>query len=207
MYTLEQALEALLFVAPEPVSLDRLLSALEPDFPDLDPGSLQAACLRLNALYAQTGRVFRIRPLAGGWELRTEPEFGPLIERFLAEDRRVSLSPAAMEVLAIIAYRQPITRPEIEAIRGAGAEHALRRLLELDLIRVVGRKTEIGRPLLYATTDRFLAHFGLQSLDDLPKLRELESLLSEEHAHAAGQTAPTTMAEDLSSAPSADSGA
>lgn len=176
MRELERALEALLFVAPEPVSVAQLLEALAPDFPDLAAEHIEAACARLNALYAETGRSFRIRAVAGGLELRTEPEFGALLERFLGQRRSVRLSPAALEVLAIIAYQQPITRAEIEQIRGASAEHALRRLLELDLIRIAGRKAEIGRPLLYATTPRFLAHFGLRSLEDLPKLPELGEL-------------------------------
>jgi segregation and condensation protein B len=113
-----------------------------------------------------------LQQLDGGVQLTTAPEAAPHVERFLGLQARVHLSQAALETVAIVAYRQPITRPEIEAIRGVGSDSVLRTLLKAGLIDRVGRADDVGRPFLYGTTPEFLQHFGLQSLDDLPTLGE-----------------------------------
>jgi segregation and condensation protein B len=112
-------------------------------------------------------------------QLTTAPEAAPSIERFLGLEARIHLSQAALEALAIIAYRQPATRPAIEAIRGVGSDSVLRTLLSAGLIERVGRADAVGRPFLYGTTAVFLQHFGLQSLDDLPELEEDGKMVSE----------------------------
>jgi segregation and condensation protein B len=132
--------------------------------------SVRAALDQLNREYEQTGRAFRAQRVAGGWQLLTLPALGPLISR-LHQDRRESrLSQPALETLAIIAYRQPIMRAEIEAIRGVACGEVLRALLERRLVRITGRAEQLGRPMLYGTTGQFLKIFGLPGLDALPPL-------------------------------------
>ena len=124
----------------------------------------------LNRAYDDTGRTFRIERLAGGWQLLTRPEFGDLLAVLHSDRQLARLSQAALETLAIIAYRQPIMRAEIEAIRGVACGEVLRGLLERRLIKITGRAEELGRPTLYGTTKDFLKTFGLSGLDDLPPL-------------------------------------
>lgn len=163
-------LESVLFVAEEPVSTRRLAQALE-----VTPESVERALLDLSACY--DGRGLRLQRLDDGVQLTTAPEAAPHVERFLGLELRVHLSQAALEALAIVAYRQPITRPEIEAIRGVGSDSVLRTLLSAGLIDRVGRADAVGRPFLYGTTPAFLQHFGLQSLDELPKLDEDDDMV------------------------------
>jgi segregation and condensation protein B len=132
-----------------------------------------AALEELNAHYSHSGRAFRIERLAGGWQMLTLPAFGPVLHR-LHDDRQQSrLSQPALETLSIIAYRQPIMRAEIEAIRGVASGEVLRSLLERRLVKIVGRAEELGRPMLYGTTREFLKVFGLASLEDLPAVKGL----------------------------------
>ena len=127
-----------------------------------------AAIDELNAHYEQTGRSFRAERLAGGWQLLTLPDFGPLMTRLHRERQQSRLSPAAVETLAIIAYRQPVLRAQIEAVRGVACGDILRGLLERRLIKIAGRAPDLGRPMLYGTTREFLRVFGLSGTDDLP---------------------------------------
>ncbi len=167
---LERALEALLFAAGRVVSRKEMLRI----FSEVEPGELQAALERLRKRYQ--GRGVRLTEVAGGFRLETEPRFAPYIRR-LKGGSPPKLSRAALETLAIIAYKQPITKAEIEAVRGVDSAGALRSLLEKGLIRIMGRKDVPGRPILYATTTKFLEVFGLKDLRDLPKLKELEDVL------------------------------
>ncbi len=137
--------------------------------------SIAEAIEQLNASYEQSGRVFRARKIAGGWQLMTLPELAPLVARLHKEHRETRLSQPSLETLSIIAYRQPIMRAEIEAIRGVACGEVLRALLERRLIKIVGRAEQLGRPMLYGTTPHFLKTFGLPGLDALPSL-EGESL-------------------------------
>ena len=169
-----QIIEALLFASDAPLSAEDLARGEE----DLDADAVERAIADLRRDYEQQGRAFQIYQLAGGYQLLTRPEYSPHLERFETVPRNTRLSGAALEVLAIIAYRQPIGRSEVEEIRGVGSSHVLRTLQELGLIDVVARGEGLGRPLLYGTTGRFLEHFGFASLDDLPKPDELPVVLA-----------------------------
>ncbi len=173
---LMQALEAVLFVADEPLSASQLVALWREAFDvSITEADVETAIAALNATYEATGRVFRIYTWAGGYRLATIPAITPLLQ-FYKKTEKVKLTQPLLETLAIIAYRQPITKPEIDHLRGVDAEHALNRLQELELIQVVGRSDTIGRPLLYGTTQRFLDHFGLPSLQQLPPLPSIEAL-------------------------------
>lgn len=159
------ALEALLFAADAPVELARLAEVL-----GLAPEATRRAVEALREACDAPGRGLVLVEVAGGFRLVTRPELAPVLVRFQRLAGRSRLSRAALETLAIIAYRQPISRGEIEQLRGVGAESVLTHLLERRLIRVVGRKAAPGRPILYGTTRAFLEHFGLRDLGDLPPL-------------------------------------
>jgi segregation and condensation protein B len=164
--SLEAAVEALLFVADSPVSTGRLAEALQ-----VTPGQVERALDDLKATYAERG--LRLQRAGNRVQLITAPEIAPFIECFLGLEVRTRLSQAALETLAIIAYRQPITRPEIEAIRGVGSDSVLRTLVSLGLIDEVGRAPTVGHPILYGTTFEFLQHFGLRNLEEMPPLGEV----------------------------------
>ncbi len=157
------ALEALLFTATEPVEPARLARAL-----GFTEGQLRLAVDGLRARYAGEESGIELVEVAGGLMLGTKPAFAPLLEEMGRRREPAPLSRAALETLAIVAYRQPVPRPEIEAIRGVNCESPLRTLLDRGLIRPVGRREAPGRPTLYGTTDAFLRAFGLRHLGDLP---------------------------------------
>ena len=173
-----QIIEALLFASDAPLSATDLARGEE----ELSDGDVVAAIETLRAEYEREGRAFQVYEIAGGYQLLTRPEYSPHLERFETVPQSTRVSGAALEVLAIIAYRQPIGRSEVEDIRGVGSSHVLRTLQELGLIDVVGRGEGLGRPLLYGTTARFLDHFGFASLDDLPRPDELPVVLVERRA-------------------------
>ncbi|MHC4430068.1 MAG: SMC-Scp complex subunit ScpB [Planctomycetota bacterium] len=159
--------EAVLLTTERPLSDQRLADLLGIG------GKGAAARVRetideLNAEYEQSGRSFRAEHVAGGWQLMTTPEYGPLLERQHHQKQEFRLSQAALETLAIIAYRQPIMRAEIEAIRGVACGEVVRGLMERRLVRVAGRAEQLGRPLLYGTTPQFLKVFGIGATDELP---------------------------------------
>lgn len=161
--SLISGLEALLFAAPGPAALSQLAEAL-----GAETAEVEAALGQLQHEYL--GRGLRLQTLRGRAQLTTAPEFGDQVQRFLQLDNRSRLSRAALEVLAIISYRQPITRPDIDAIRGVNSDTSLRTLLRHGLIEETGRDPGPGRPILYATGTEFLQHFGLSSLEELPEL-------------------------------------
>lgn len=156
-------LEGLLFVAAEPVSLTQLGTVL-----DLTPAKMKAALDELDETLAPRG--LRIQTHRNRVQLTTAPQLAPLIETFLGLDATSKLSPAALEALSIIAYRQPVTRPQVDAIRGVNSDGVMRSLLAKGLIQESGRADGPGRPILYGTTPEFLQHFGIASLLDLPAL-------------------------------------
>ena len=162
---LKKALECVLFVATKPLPLEEIARILQVP--------LDEALMLLNELAVEYERRsgLAIVEVAGGWRMVTRPEFAAYISR-LHPSQRIRLSRGSLEVLAIIAYHQPITRPEIEQLRGVDSSAAIQSLLEHGLIQVVGYKETVGRPRLYATTQKFLELFGLRSLDELPPLRE-----------------------------------
>lgn len=157
-------LEAAMFLAREPLTTRRLAKLAR-----LQDGTRARVLLReLRRLHDAAGTAFRIEHIAGGYQLLTRGAFGPWVRRLLDQPSASRLSPAALETLAIVAYRQPVTRAEIEAIRGVGSEEMLRHLLERDYVAVGGRAEDLGRPNVYVTTRRFLGAFGLARIEDLP---------------------------------------
>jgi segregation and condensation protein B len=178
------ALEALLFASDAPLELERLGEVLA-----LGPEDTRAAVEALRASCEVPGRGLALVEVAGGVRLVTRPELLPVLLRLQRLRLRSRLSRAALETLAIIAYRQPISRSEIEQLRGVGAEGVLTHLLERRLVRVVGRKAAPGRPILYGTTREFLEHFGLRALGDLPPF-EVEGIVFPRAAGLAGGDAP-----------------
>lgn len=136
---------------------------------------IRAAIATLNDEYAATGRAFRIEAVAGGFRFMTLARFAPVVENFLGKRERTALSRAAVETLAIIAYKQPLTRATLEAIRGVACGEVLRTLVDRRLVTITGRAEELGRPMLYGTTKQFLEAFGLSSLKDLPTMEEFRA--------------------------------
>ena len=159
--------EALILGSPEPVSAQRL-AEIVPGVRAAQVGDLVG---EINAAYAEQRRAFEVVEAAGGYQLRTLAEFAPYLQQTLAS-RPLRLSQAALETLAVVAYRQPVTRAEIEHVRGVDVGAVLRSLLDRRLVRIAGHREVPGRPLLYATTRRFLEVFGLARLEDLPTLRD-----------------------------------
>jgi segregation and condensation protein B len=176
--SLPTLIEALLFVSQDPVSLERLIEALPEDSPE----DIEKALEELREGYASRGDGIRINRSAGGWMFETVPELDPWIRRFLRQDRRGRLSPAALETLSSIAYHQPVTLAEISALRGVDSTHSLKTLLQKKLVKITGRRHSPGKPLIYRTTQRFLTYFGLDSLKDLPSQEEIAKILDEEKA-------------------------
>jgi segregation and condensation protein B len=166
--------EALILSAPEPIPAARIADVV----PRCKASDVPGIVEELNAEYAEQRRAFEIWEVAGGYQLRTLAEYAPYLQQ-VQRARPLRLSRAALETLAIVAYRQPVTRAEIEHIRGVDVGAVLRSLLERKLARIAGHREVPGRPMLYATTRRFLEVFGLASLEDLPTLRDLEEIAPE----------------------------
>ncbi len=178
-----QAVEALIFASDHPVTADRLSQVIDEvsGLIDGNTGLIADSIDALNEQYKEEGRVFRIEKWAGGYRMATIAEVAPYLKSSFREEKSNRLSPSLMEALAVVAYRQPVTRPEVDFVRGVNSDYSLRRLLDYGLIDVVGRSDSVGRPLVYGTTDSFLEQFGLSSLEDLPTLREIEELLDDPH--------------------------
>jgi len=171
MENLKSIVESLLFVAENPLSIDQLQATV----PEVSTDEIRQALQDLKDSYTARNGGFVIHEVAGGYQFRTRPEFKEWIRRLL-QPKPPKLSKPAMETLAIIAYRQPILRSEIEHVRGVDSANSLRILLERKLIRVLGRREIPGRPLVYATTTKFLETFDLRDLKDLPTLKEIADL-------------------------------
>jgi len=182
----EQIVEAVLFASDAPLRAEEIARADE----SLDEDIVERALQGLQALYQEDERAFEIAEVAEGFQLLTRPEFAPYLERFDTVPRPSRLSGPALETLAIIAYRQPIGRVEIEYIRGVSSSGVIRTLQDRALVEVVGRAEGLGRPLLYGTTTRFLEHFGFRSLEDLPRTDELPVVLRDRRALTEDQATP-----------------
>ena len=163
--------EAVLFALDQPLSPQRLtkLAGLT------TPGDARRLVQRLNELYAADDSAFRVAEIAGGYQLLTDPALRPHLDRVAADQVELRLSPPALETLTIVAYRQPIGRADVEAIRGVQCGEILTALIDRSLIRVAGREESLGRPYLYGTTKRFLQLFGLRSLHELPAAERLQA--------------------------------
>lgn len=185
MENLKSIVEAVIFASDIPLSLKQLKEIInEPNIMFIKNGDqskiseqdIKNAIDELNQEYAERGSSFRIIEIAEGYQFATLPEFAKWVGKLFKERVKRKLSQPALETLAIIAYKQPISKPEIEAIRGVNVDHIIKTLLEKKLITIVGRADTIGRPLLYGTTKEFLKYFGLKSLSNLPKPKEIEEI-------------------------------
>jgi segregation and condensation protein B len=178
MRALKGILEALLFVTAEPIPVTRFLALLGA----VNKQDVDLALASLAQDYEQEGRGLQLAEVAGGYRIVTKAEFAPWLKRLEKVKSPSKLSRSALESLAIIAYKQPIVRAEVEQIRGVETSGVIRTLLERKLVRIVGRKEEPGRPIMYGTTKFFLEHFGLRDLSQLPPLREFKELGESEQA-------------------------
>lgn len=172
--TAESIVEAILFATDSPLPAAKIAQIMGTG----DAKSVKGHIETLNRQYTETGRSFRIEEIAKGHQMLTVPAYNSWVSKVLRARSETKVSPAAMETLAIIAYKQPILRADIEAIRGVAAGEMVNRLREMNLVKIVGRAEELGRPMLYGTTKRFLEVFGLASLDDLPQSDALAAVSS-----------------------------
>ncbi len=178
---LDGVVEALAFAADDPIPLARVSRVFSEVSGERRPTDAQVteSVERLNGLYSRLNRAFRVKIWAGGIRMATDPGYAEYIRAIYKQDRPKKLSRTLMETLAIIAYSQPTTKPEVDFIRGVDSDYAVRKLLEMGLVDIVGRSEAIGKPLLYGTSERFLEQFGLSELAALPKLKEIEELLDD----------------------------
>lgn len=168
----KRIIEALLFASEGPLTITQMKEVLE----EVDLQVIRAQIEQLSNEYKDSARSFNIMEVAGGYQIFTDHTFAPWLQKLYHKSRAEKLSRPSLETIAIIAYRQPITRMEIEDIRGVNVDGVLKTLLEKSLVRISGRKAVAGRPFLYSTTRQFLETFGLKSLDNLPKLEEFGEL-------------------------------
>jgi len=173
----QASVEALLYASGEPLSVKDLKKTL-PEAGDL----IRPALDQLKDLYGREGRGLQLVEVAGGFQITTRPEFHEVVSRLLSSPKPARLSLQALETLAVIAYRQPITVPELMDLRGVRSASVVRTLLEKKLVRIVGRKPVVGRPLLYGTTKEFMLRFGLKDLRDLPQLKDMSEVFGDELA-------------------------
>jgi segregation and condensation protein B len=176
-------IEALIFASDDvitPNEINNAIKELDGDESAVTAADIETCVESLNEKYQQFELSFHIIKIAGGYTFATKPDYAKYLGFLSTEKSKRRLSQAALETLAIIAYKQPITKPEIESIRGVNSDYMINTLLEKNLITIQGRAETIGRPLLYATTDEFLKYFGLHKISDLPKPREIEEIMQDE---------------------------
>lgn len=169
--SLISVVESIVFAAESPLSLDRICEMLQ----EFERGDIKAALLELGRFHEERSGGFQLVEVAGGWQFRTCPEYQQYVARHI-KAKPVKFSPSALETLAIIAYRQPVTRTEVEYLRGVDCGGVLKTLLERRLVRILGKKDIPGRPLIYGTSKEFLEIFGLKDLKGLPTLKEIQAL-------------------------------
>ena len=191
--SLQNVVEALIFAAPEPMTLNALRECIaaktardadeaEDDespenlFPDLHIADVEAAITSLNQQYESQQRAFRIVEGPAGWRIFTHPDFAEWVRELFPGVKPTKLSAPALETLAIIAYRQPITKADVEAVRGVSVDGVLNKIIDRGLVQIVGRAEVLGRPLLYGTTDQFMEHFGIKDIEELPNAAELRTI-------------------------------
>jgi segregation and condensation protein B len=181
--TYTSVIEALIFSSDEPISENEIIRAIkgiDGEEIEIDSDDVHSAVEELNKKYDENGNSFKIRKIANGFIFATTEINAKYVGFLSSEKSKRRLSQAALETLAIIAYKQPVTKPELEQIRGVNSDYILNTLLEKNLITITGRAETIGRPLLYGTTTEFLKYFGLFNLSDLPKPREIEEIMKDE---------------------------
>ncbi|MDZ7716847.1 MAG: SMC-Scp complex subunit ScpB [Balneolaceae bacterium] len=179
---LSSVIESLIFASPEPISAEKIcdIIAQGDEQLELEPEAIEPFVEKLNQRYEENGLAFNISAIAGGYTFATKKKFEPWLSIFQHEDAYRKLSQSAIEALAIVAYKQPVTKPEVDDIRGVDSGYILRQLLEKVLIEVSGRLDAPGKPLVYRTTKHFLKHFNINSIDELPKPREIEEILKDD---------------------------
>ena len=208
--TLPQVLEALLFASPKPVTLLELRAVLKAaaEFTEEPLAATLArareqdlldALASLSAGYRQGGRAFELHETAAGWQLTTSAATAPWVRQLFPDLRPARLSAPALETLAIVAYRQPVTRADVEAVRGVDAGGVTQTLLDRGLVKIAGRAELPGRPILYATTQFFLEHFGLRGVDELPAFEELRLTLLAKEETTTGAEQPSETAASATS--------
>lgn len=176
-------IEALIFASDDPLTANEIISAvkeIDGDDTDIKANDIEQTVDELNEKYKISDNSFRIIKIANGYIFATQGEYAKYVGFLSHEKTKRRLSQAALETLSIIAYKQPITKPEVESIRGVNSDYIINTLLEKNLITIKGRTETIGRPLLYGTTDEFLKYFGLYNIADLPKPREIEEIMQDE---------------------------
>lgn len=173
---LKDIIESLIFVSLEPLSLEKIKETLS----DHPPAEVEQALQDLLQTSSSAERGISIIQSGGGYVFTTRPEFDPWVRRFLKIDRKSKLSSASLETLSIVAYHQPITLSEVSALRNVDSSYTIKTLLEKKLVKITGRKKSPGNPLIYRTTERFLAYFGLNSLEELPTEEEIAKILGED---------------------------
>ncbi|MBI5729962.1 MAG: SMC-Scp complex subunit ScpB [Ignavibacteriales bacterium] len=176
-------IEALIFASDDPLTPPEIINAIkEIDGPDneITEDDIEKTVDELNIKYDQNGIAFTILKIAHGYIHATKPDHAKYVGYLSTEKTKRRLSPASLETLAMIAYKQPLTKPELESIRGVNSDYTLNTLLEKNLVTIAGRAETVGRPLLYITTDEFLKYFGLKQISDLPKPREIEEIMKDE---------------------------
>lgn len=179
---LSSVIEALVFASDEPISAEKIRTIIveQEDQIEIDEQTVLEFIDKLNERYDEMGLSFRIQPLAGGFTFATQPKYHYWLSVFQHHNAFRKLSQSAIETLAIVAYRQPITKPEVDQIRGVDSGYIIRQLMEKTLIEVFGRSDSPGKPLLYRTSKHFLKHFGLNDVSELPKPREIEEILKDD---------------------------
>lgn len=187
---LKSVLEAILFAASEPISLKQFQAVLS----GLDARALRKVLDTLRDDYQEMERSFYLAEIANGYQICTRPQYSEWIQKFYTQQVRVTLSPPALETLAIVAYKQPVTRADVAAIRGVNSDSVLNSLIEKGLVSIAGRKA--GRSLLFSTTDEFLQQFGLKDASELPSLDEIDELLSTPNGNESAQEPPPAVMEE-----------
>ena len=169
---LKKSIESIILISDQPVSVDKLSLA----FPDIERAQIRKCLKDLVSEWEELKRGFLLSEVAGGFQFRTDPKYSEDITNYNKKIKKFRLSRAALEVIAIIAYKQPVTRVEIESIRGVDSSGVINVLMERRVVEIKGRKEVIGKPFLYGTTPEFLEVFGLKSLNDLPTLKEIDEI-------------------------------
>lgn len=210
MRNLSQVIEGIFFASGRLVAADELREAIRTVSPDdsVSDEDIASTVQTLNDRYVESESAFRIHQWADGYRMATIPELSNYLRAFFQEGPR-KLTRSLMETLSVIAYRQPVSKPEIDNVRGVDSNYALRRLMELGFVSMAGRSDTVGRPLVFTTTARFLEEFGLRSLDELPQLREAEELFAEGElglVHARETEAPGEHAEEPPASDEQDEG-
>ena len=179
----KSVIEAIIFSSDEPIpesEIIKAIKAIDGEDTEISQDDVQKTVDELNTFYSQNNSAVNIVKIANGYTHATKTEYAKYVGYLSSEKSKRRLSQAALETLSIIAYKQPITKPELESIRGVNSDYIITALLEKQLIAISGRSETIGRPLLYKTTDEFLKYFGLKNLGDLPKPREIEDIMQDD---------------------------